>query len=283
VTATAIELGLNEDRPIAGFASRIEAAADVDESALAPRLQAAAAQLGTGIPGDQGATSDLFGRMIAWVRGRRMVEDLGQHAVEVPWLCLHVPPEGTARLKLTDREQGTTGFKFSLVGTGLGDGWTFGAQEQRDFQERARCTAVVEVFDVHVRAYADDHQPEEIEYRSDVVGRAGTIVRELNLCPLCHPTADDEPVLALNAGPAVDLTADTVGQTLARELVLSGTSELELGLKGKLPGGIELAAGVTCRREVSSTCNVDYAFAGGRRYQPMRLMQLVDLPFWRVG
>jgi hypothetical protein len=221
--------------------------------------------------------------MIRWVRGRKLVEDHGVHEVEVPWLCLHVPPGGTTRLQLADKQSGTSGFKFSVVGTGLGDGWTFGAQEQRDFQERKSCTAVIEAFDLHVRSYAYQDQPGDIEYRSDIVARAGTIVRELERCPLCEPSSEDEPVLAQNAGPAVDLAADTVGQKISQQLVLSGVSELELGLSAKLSGDIGVSAGVTCKREVSSTCSLDYAFPGGKRYQPMRLMQFVDLPFWRIG
>jgi hypothetical protein len=282
MTETQIDLGV-DDRPIAGFASTIEDASDLDELELALRLQEMARELGAGIPGDQALGGDLFLKMVKWVRRRKLVEDHGVHDVEVPWLCVHAPPGGTARLQLTDEVSGTDGFKFSVVGTGLGDGWAFGAQEQRDFQERGRCTAVVEAFDVHVRAFAYEDRHDDVEYRCDVVARVGTIVRELERCSLCEPSAEDEPVLAQKAGPAVDLAADTVGQKVSQELVLSGTSEVELGLRAKLPGDLGLSAGVTCKREVSSTCRLDYGFPGGKRYQPMRLMQFEDLPFWRVG
>ena len=123
---------------------------------------------------------------------------------------------------------------------------------------------------MHVRAYAYEDRHDDLEYRSDVVARVGTSVRELERCPLCRPAPQDEPVLAQKAGPAVDLSADPVGQKLAQQFVLTGASELEVGLSAKLPGDLGLSAGVTCRREVSSTCSVDYAFPGGKRYQPMR-------------
>lgn len=280
---TRIDLVVNVDRPITGFASNIEEASDLDESELSLSLQTVAQQLGTAIPGDQGAASDLFRRIIRRVRGRRLLEDHGTHEVEVPWLCLHTPLGGMARLQLEDKESGTSGFKFSVVGAGWGDGWTFGAQEQRDFQERKRCMAVVEAFRLRVRSYGYRDQPDDIEYRSDIVERVGTIVRELERCSLCKPSPEDEPLLAQKAGPAIDLAADTVGQKLSQQLVLSGASELELGLSAKLPGDLGVSAGVTCKREVSSTCSVDYAFPGGKRYQPMRLLQLADLPFWRTG
>jgi hypothetical protein len=283
MTEVRIELGLTDDRPIAGFAAKIEEAPNLDEFDLALQLRAVAQQLGTGIPGDQSVAGDLFRKLIRRVRGRKLVEDRGVHEVEVPWLCLHAPAGGTARLQLEDKESGTSGFKFSVVGSGLGDGWTFGAQEQRDFQEREPCTSVVEAFQLHVRSYAYQDQPDDVVYRSDIVARVGTIVRELERCSLCEPSPEDEPVLAQKAGPAIDLVADSVGQKLAQQLVLSGTSELELGLSAKLPGDLGLSAGVTCKREVSSTCSVKYAFPGGKRYQPMRLMQFADLPFWHIG
>jgi len=40
---------------------------------------------------------------------------------------------------------------------------------------------------------------------------------------------------------------------------------------------------VTCKREVSLTCSLDYVLPGGRRYLPMRRLEYLDLPFWRVG
>jgi hypothetical protein len=100
MTETRIELGLNDDRPIAGFASNIEEASNLDEFELALRLQAVAQELGTGIPGDQGVASGLFRKMVRRVRGRKLLEDHGVHGVEVPWVCLHAPPGGTARLQL---------------------------------------------------------------------------------------------------------------------------------------------------------------------------------------
>src|SRR4051812_15640664 len=95
-----LEVSMDDDRPIQGFASSIEQASNMDDFDLAVRLQAVAQQLGTGIPGDQSVASDLYRNMIKWVRGRRLFEDYGDYEVEVPWLCLHTPPGGTARLKL---------------------------------------------------------------------------------------------------------------------------------------------------------------------------------------
>lgn len=197
-----------------------------------------------------------------------------------------VPPRpagGKARLQVADAERGTSGVKLSLMGLGLGSGWSFGANLKRDFQERTSCLALVETFQVHVRSYAFQGTPDDVEYRSDVVEHVGTSAYELGRCPLCYPTPEDPPVLANKAGPAIDLSADPVGQKVSEQLVLSGSSELEIGLKTKLPGDLALSAGVTCKRKVSFTCTLDYAFAGGRRYQPMRRLQYVDLPFWRIG
>jgi hypothetical protein len=39
---------------------------------------------------------------------------------------------------------------------------------------------------------------------------------------------------------------------------------------------------VTCKREVSLTCTLDFSFAGRKRYWPMRFLRYADLPFWRV-
>ena len=274
---------VSEDRPVTGFATNIEKAPGLGETDLALRLQDVSMRLGAGIPGDQSATGDLLRKIISRVRGRKLAEDRGVYEVDVPWLSLHVPASGSAHLQLTDAQRGADGIKFSLVGMGLGDGWSFQATLQRDFQERTRCMALVETFLVRVRGYAYQDAPADIEYRSDVVEHVGTSVRELARCPLCAPLPEDQPVLAQKAGPALDLSADPVGQKLSQQQLLAGTSELEVGLKAKLPGELVVSAGVTCKRELSFTCSVDYSFPGGRRYQPMRRLQYADLPFWRVG
>ena len=272
-----------EDRPVTGFATNIEEGSGLSEADLALRLQDVSLRLGAGVPGDQSPAGDLLRKIISRVRGRKLVEDHGVYEVEVPWLWLHVPDGGSAHLQLTDAESGADGIKFSIVGMGLGDGWSFQANLRRDFQERKRCMAVVETFQVRVRGYAYQDAPADVEYRSDVVEHIGTSVRELARCPLCEPSPEDQQVLSQKAGPAIDLSADPVGQKLSQQQVLSGTSELEVGLKANLPGDLGVSAGVTCKREVSFTCSVDYAFPGGKRYQPMRRLQYMDLPFWRIG
>ncbi len=272
-----------EDKPVTGFATNIEDGSELSEDDLAPRLRDVALRLETGVPGDQSVGGDLLRKIIARVRGRKLAEDYGVYEVEVPWLCLHVPAGGGAHLQLTDELSKANGIKFSLAGTGLGDGWSYKANLRQDFQERKHCMALIEIFQVRVRSYAYQDEPENIEYRSDVVDHIGTSVRELVRCPLCEPLSDDQLLLARKAGPTIDLSADSVGQKLSQQYVLTGTSELEIGLTAKLPGDLGVSAGVTCKREVSFTCNIDYVFPGGKRYQPMQRLQYVDLPFWRIG
>jgi hypothetical protein len=270
------------NRLVEGFATNVEASADRSEADLARQLRQVSQDLGAGIPGDQSAAGDLLRKIIARIRGRKLVEDLGLHPLEIPWLSLHVPTRGKARLQLTSAEKGADGIKFSLAGTGFGDGWSFAANLRQDFQERTRCLALVELFQVRLRSYAYADSPHDLEYRSDVVAQVGTGARELARCPLCQPSPNDPPVFARKAGPAIDLIADSIGQTLSQQMVLTGTSEFEIGLKAKLPGDLALSAGVTCKREVSFTCTVDYTLAGRRRYQAMRQLQFPDLPFWQV-
>ena len=272
-----------ETRAVAGLATSIEDAPDLGEADLAPRLRGVVNRLGAAVPGDQSVAGDLLRKIISRVRGRRLVEDYGVHPVEVPWLCMHVPLYGNAQLQLTDTQKDTGGVKFSLVGNGLGDGWTYHAKLRRDFQERKRCMSLVETFRVRVRGYAYDNAPGDVELRSDVVEQVGTSARELARCPLCQPASEDEPVLVTKAGAAIDLTADPVGQKVSEQFELAGTSEFELGLKASLPGDLGVSAGVTCKREVSLACSLDYVLPGGKRYLPMRRLEYPDLPFWRVG
>jgi hypothetical protein len=271
-----------ESQPVEGFATTIEADPELAEDDLALRLRDAAMRLGTGIPGDQGFVGDLLHKLIARVRGRKLIEDHGLHEVEVPWLTLHVPAGGSARLQTSDARNSNGGIKFSLAGMGLGNGWSLSSKLRQDFLERTHCLAVVETFRIHVRSYARPAAPADPEYRSDVVAHVGTSARELARCPFCTPVQGDPPLLAQKAGPAIDLSADPVGQKRSEELVLGGTSDLEIGLKATLPGNLGLSAGVTCKREVSLTCTLDFSFAGRKRYWPMRFLRYADLPFWRV-
>ncbi len=272
-----------EDQPRKGFATTIEESGDSPEPELEERLAGVSQRLGAGTPGDQGAMGDLLRKIISRVRGRKLVEDHGLYEVEVPWVSLHAPARGSARLKLSRSEEGKEGIKFSLVGIGLGDGWSYKATLTRDFLERERCIALVESFKVRVRSYAYEHAPADLEYRSDVAEHVGTSVRELDRCPLCEPRLDDEPALVRKAGKVIDLSGDPVGQKISETLALTGSSEFEVGLKAKVAGDLGVSAGVTCKREVSFTCNVDYTLAGGYLYWPMRRLQYDDLPFWRVG
>jgi hypothetical protein len=50
--------------------------------------------------------SDAYRLLVDRLRGRRVVEDLGEHAAAFAWLELHVPPGGSAKLGLRN-EQGS--------------------------------------------------------------------------------------------------------------------------------------------------------------------------------
>ncbi|MFZ5895038.1 MAG: hypothetical protein ACOY0T_28520 [Myxococcota bacterium] len=271
-----------EDELVRGFASTIEEAGETSAPEFEARVAGVAQRLGAGRFGDQGLVGDLIRKVISRVRGRKLVEDHGVHEVEVPWLSLHVPARGRARLKLSRSDETQEGMKFSLVGLGLGDGWSYKATLTRDFRERERCMAVVETFRIWVRCYAYQHAPADFEFRSDVTEHVGTTVRELDRCPVCEPLPDDDPPLVTKAGKIIDLIGDPVGQTISETVVLSGSSEFEVGLKVKMMGDLGASAGVTCKRKVASTCDVEYTLTGGYLYEPIRRLEYDDLPFWRV-
>ena len=68
-TETLVDTVIVDERHIAGFASTIEAAPQLNDSELRGRLAGLPKQLGTGLPGDQSMATDLYRRMVDQVRG----------------------------------------------------------------------------------------------------------------------------------------------------------------------------------------------------------------------
>ena len=271
-----------EDQPVSGFSTIVEEGSHLGEADLAGSLKVASQRLGTGLPGEQSMAGDLFRKIIARVRGRQLVRDTGMHDIDIEWLCLHVPPGGTARLQLAQSADEANGIKLSIAGTGLGDGWSYKAKFDRDFLERSHCMALVDTFRVHVQTYAFDDSTSDLEFRADVVERVKTSAREIEFCTLCDSLPGAALIMAEKDGPAIDLSADSVGQKISKQIIVAGKSEAELGISTKVLGDIGVSAGVVYKREVSFTCAVDYNFTAGRVYQPMRRFQYADLPFWRT-
>jgi hypothetical protein len=283
MNAHLLSMDIIEDQSVKGFSSIVENASSLKEEDLAVELKDASRHLGAGLPGDQNIVGDLYRKIVSRVRGRQLVKDYGDHEIDIEWLCLHVPPGGIAHMQISSSTEKSLGIKFSIVGNGLGDGWSFKANLHDDFLERSKCMSIVETFKIHVRGFAYEDSISDIEYRCDVIERVKTSIREAEECPFCGQNSHLALMMTEKAGPEIDLSKSSVGQKKSEKITVTGNSELELGLDTKILGDINVSAGVSYRREVSFTCAVDYTFSPGYVYQPMRRFQYADLPFWRTS
>jgi hypothetical protein len=273
------------DEPVEGLSERLSSIGEVDVAAAAGELRRQAVEAGLPLPGGRGVP-EAFGWIVSWLKGRELVDDLGEHPAGVPWLSVHVPPGGSTSLSLQHRQQNERGLKLTVMGSGFGSGREFSLDIDESYNERDRCMQLIHFVDLHLRRYRGTVDGQElVEVSADLVRVRDTQILPWEQCPLCGTsTTDLDPFEFEATGSGFDLTHDDVGYERAEKFSLNQRNEFELTVPVSVPGVPAIKAGLIARRAISLSCAARFRFPGRRHFTPLRKIgETADLPFWGIG
>ena len=273
-----LDLPIEEDAPQQGLAA-IAASIEGDDAAeFQRRLDASGLRASTAR-----SLLDDIGLILARLRGRREVEDLGTHTVRLDWLGFHVPQGGTGTLTLKATMEGKSSVHLTFMGFGGGMRRDITLSAERDFGARDRCFYLGVSLEVRLRTFAEGGTTEANVLQVDVEQLLGSYLRPESVCPLCFATQDRKPLRALPTGRGWDLAADEKGITETISYELSTAMELEVGLEIPLLHST-LKPAVAMNRVVKSVCSASYKFPGRSRFTGYRMIgKPLDLTFWGAG
>lgn len=249
-----------------------------DDAHVAGALAEHMAQAGLDAPAKRGMVGDAYREIVRRIRGRRLIEDLGEHEFSIDWLGFHVPQGAKGQLKITSA--GTTGYgvKLEVLGLGFGSGCRRTLTINEDFRERSQCLSLGQRVRAHVRSYADRGKATASLVQVDVLAVLADERRALEPCPEC--AAADE-LLDLEPGAAHDLRGDPVGQVYQESIKLESDESVDVGLPLSIPG-LKLKPSVSIKRSMQLECAVKYDLPGGHLYTPyLRSDGWTGLPVWR--
>jgi hypothetical protein len=275
VVADSSGLSVTSDEPIAGLSEAVVRVPGGAPKDYVQVLAEAAAAQGVGVPAARGLP-DVWNAVVDTILRRRVSKEIGPFEVPTPWMCFHVPPGGTGRLKIGNGKGSAFGIKLKAVGSGWGSGRSMTLAVSRDFQERTCCIRIALALNTRVTVYEGDLSP-----RADVLGVAGLSVEELAACPDCSGESERLGAMVVPAGEWIDLRHDSKGQTMETLLELADKSDLDLSVPFSVPG-VDLQIGIEWCRRSQVSCMTTYVLPGGRCYRPSTAYgEPQDLPFWR--
>jgi len=263
---------------IAGVAEFVEQQGDDDDAHVADALAEHMEDAGLDAPAKRGMVGDAYREIVRRIRGRRLLEDLGEHEFSVDWLGFHVPQGAKGQLKITTAGTVGYGVKLEVLGLGFGSGCRRTLTVNEDFRERTQCLSLGQRVRAHVRSYADRGKTNASYVQVDVLAVLADERRALDPCPDC--AAADEPY-DLEPGAAHDLRGDPVGQVYQESIKLEDDSSVDIGLP--LPfSALKIKPSVSIKRSVQLECTVKYDLPGGHLYTPyLRTDGWKGLPIWR--
>lgn len=224
-----------------------------------------------------------FKSIVDFLRGRKHVQDLGIHLVEVSWLELHVPRGSQGSVKWTTSATADASFTLEVFGSGFGSGRKIAWSMESDIPARPSCLKFIQLLNVQVDLYSvqDRYAP-----TVNVVSAHGRRLVPWNDCPYCSRDIDAIDDFEFERGPIIDLrTYDgTYTETFTRDLTKPVSMSLGLTLPTLTAAGDVGTLGVSLKREAQLSCNLVYEFASGRCYQPYwPVAHSSDLPYWGSG
>lgn len=273
-----LDLPVESDTPQQGLAAIAASIKGDDTTEFQCRLEASGLRASTA----RGLLDDI-GQILARLRGRREVEDLGMRTVRLDWLGFHVPQGGTGTLTLKATVEGKSSIHLKFMGFGGGMRRDITLSAERDFGARDRCFYLGVALEVRLRTFAEGGSAEANILQVDVDRMLGSYLRPEPVCPLCFAAQHRKPLRARPTGRGWDLTADEQGITETIGYELSKALELEVGLEIPLLHST-LKPAVAMSRVVKSVCSAAYKFPGGGRFAGYQMIgKLLDLPFWGPG
>lgn len=265
--------------PIQGAAEFVENRPNVDEDALALELEVQTRSNNVALPAARGL-GEVFTNMVRAIRGRTLVENLGEHEFSVDWLTFHVPSGGKGYLQMENAQGAKFGLGLGFVGLGYGSGFHVTISVNQDFHERTNCLHLSHRILAQVLKYTDNGSNGPAYLQLNVLKLLSSQMTEIKECAECNNTGPTAKLL-LKRGAAIDLTADPVGLTREETLSLNNDSELEIGLPFSL-ANMKLKPTVVVNRSIHLECKVRYVFPGGYCFTPARKPgSWNDFPFWR--
>ena len=266
------------DERIAGPAEFVERHDTADDADLAGALAEHMERAGLEAPARRGLVGDAYREIVRRIRGRRLLEDFGEHDFSVDWLGFHVPQGARGQLKITSTGTVGYGVKLDVLGLGFGSGCRRTLTINEDFRERTQCLSLGQRVRARIRSFADRGKTTASHVQVDVLAVLAEERKALDPCPDC--TAADE-LDELEPGAAHDLRGDPVGQVYQESIKLESDESVDLGLPLALPG-LKLKPSVSIKRSIQLECAVKYDLPGGHCYTPyLRADGWTGLPIWR--
>jgi hypothetical protein len=268
------------DEPLTGVAERVDELAGLDDDELAARLAAD----GVHVPVERGLPGSVQ-RLVARLRGRRLLDDLGEAPSSFELLALHVPPGGRGALDLGRSSSSDRQVSLSALGFGFGGGRKLTIAVNESIAERSSCMRVLQHVVLHVRRFSvpgDDGGGPLVT--TDVVSYGMRELRAWADCPYCRIGGEPDPFdFDVDSAAALDLTGYDAEVKREETVSLEGRREADVGLDVPVPGVGNVTAGFHLQQETSISCTVAYAFPPGNRFTPYRDRGAAPaLPFWRA-
>jgi hypothetical protein len=246
---------------------------------VAAALEAEAGSRGLPVHATRGIVTP-FASIVDLLRGRRHVEDLGVHPVEISWLELHVPRGSHGAVKWKTSTTTDASFSLEVFGSGFGRGRRIVWSMESDIPARSTCLKLIQLLDVQVDLYMVKERPAPTV---NVVSARGRRLVSWNDCPYCSRRIDAVDDFEFERGPLIDLrTYDgRYTETFTRDLTEPVNVSLGLTVPTLPAVGDIGTLGVSLKREAQLSCNLVYEFTSGRCYQPYwHADRGSDLPYW---
>jgi len=269
------------DEPVKGIADRLGDLGDLDEDDAAARLRSGLEADGLQVPGQRGVLQSLSG-VVKRLRGRTLVDDLGELPASFDVLVLHVPPGGTAALELERSEQSGRQVSLRALGFGFGGGRKLTIALKEGIPERASCVRIVQQVVLAVRRFAVGGDRPEVMVTTDVISYGLRGVRPWPDCPYCRRGDEPDPSeFDVDTVNAIDLRGHDAPVTREQSFTLDGSRKADIGFTVPVPGAGSINAGFQLEQHTSLTCSVAYTFPPGRCFIPYRDPDpTAALPYW---
>lgn len=270
---------VRDDGPLPGLGHLVAAApgAEVTEALVDAGVRAVQTA-GLPIAATMGFSLTDLHALVERVLLRRLVRELPEDDVSMPWFEAHVPPGGSMSLRTSESNSSGGSLELKLYGAGFGAGRKVSISVSSSSPPRDCCASFALDLRVRPRVYALRGR-ESVEL--EVVSLRGRSVVSHEHCPYCGVAPALVDPFLYRLGDHVDLRRDKVAQTQKMQLSVDDSLSIEFGTKlPSLP--VELKLGAKAARTVSY--ELECQFPPGALYLPYTRVGAgpVQTPMWAV-